>query len=83
MRDKFPFFILEKQRQLNGYINIVHKKKKVNIEMIWSYVYTCICTDKKWNNKCTYNSGELNKENKLIGYRIWKWGCSMSHFQIL
>lgn len=28
MRDKFPFFILEKQRQLNGYINIVHKKKK-------------------------------------------------------
>lgn len=54
----------------------------VNIEMIWSYVYTLL-TKSEITNAHINNSDELSKENKLIGYRIWKWGWSTPHSQIL
>lgn len=43
----------------------------VNIEMIWSYVYTLL-TKNEITSAHINNSYELSKENKLIGYRIWK-----------
>lgn len=54
----------------------------VNIEMIWSYVYTLL-TKNEITSAHINNSYELSKENKLTGYRIWKWGWPTPHSQIL
>lgn len=54
----------------------------VNIEMIWSYVYT-LMTKNEITSAHINNSDELSKENKLTGYRIWKWGWPTPHSQIL
>lgn len=51
----------------------------VNIEMIWSYVYILLIKNEIISVYIN-NLDELSKENKLIGYRIWKWGWLTFYF---